>query len=161
MDRETYYKNYKVFFLYSSTITCIIIGLLLHYGRMIVVSDKVSSILSAFIILAGYILLLIIAKRLKKKDIHGLSNIVWATYLLFSQGYYDSLQGVWWSIVLAVETVILVYFLVDGIIRFIISLVSVIKTMSTKDNKMIESVDTAVAIVTSMVAIIISIIEIC
>ena len=106
MDRETYYKNYKVFFLYSSTITCIIIGLLLHYGRMIVVSDKVSSILSTLIILAGYILLLIIAKRLKKKDIHGLSNIVWATYLLFSQEYFDSLQGVWWSIVLAVETVI-------------------------------------------------------
>lgn len=161
MDREAYYKNYKVFFLYSSTITCIIMGLSLHYGKLIVVSDKVSSILAMLFILAGYLLLHKIATRLKNKDIHGLRNIVWATFLLFSQGYYDSLQGVWWSILRVVETVILVYFLVDGIIRFIISLVSVIKTISTTDNKMIESVDTSVAIVTSMIAIIISIIEIC
>ena len=161
MDRSTYFKNQKVFFLYSATITCIIVGVLFHYGKLEVASNKVSSILATLFILAGYLLFLKIARRLKQKEIHGLTNIVWATYLLFSQGYYrSSLQGLFWSILQAVETVVLVYFLVDGIIRFIISLVDVIKAASVTGEKTIASVDTAIAIVTSLLAIIISIIEI-
>ena len=161
LNRETYFKNRKVFLLYSSMITCIIVGLFLHYGRLIFISDKISETLSLLFIFAGYILLLRIASRLKKKEIHGLSSIAWASYLLFMQSYASSFSYLWLEVIKAVTTIVLIYFLIDGIIRFIISLISRIRTAASSEEKTIDSIDTAVAVVTSLTAIIISIIEIC
>ncbi len=162
MDQDTYRKNRKVFFLYATTITCIIVGLFLHYEKMQFISEQVSQILAVLFILASYFLLLRIASRLKQKEIHGLGAIAWASLLLFGTGNTSRIAGgTWLSILHSISIIVLIYFLVDGIIRFSVSLIVRIKTSAISEEKTIDSIDTVVAIITSLAAIIISIVEIC
>ena len=65
----------------------------------------------------------------------------------------------WLEILQAVSTSILIYFLVDGIIRLVFSLVQKIKSLEGLQSKTVESIETVVAVVTSVAAIIISIVE--
>ena len=162
MDQDTYCKNRKVFFLYAITITCIIVGLSLHFEKMRIISEQVSQILAVLFILASYLLLLRIASRLKQKEIHGLTAIAWASLLLFGVGNTSGIEGgIWLSILHSITVIILIYFLVDGIIRFSVSLIVRTKTSAIAEEKTIDSIDTVVAIITSLAAIIISIIEVC
>ena len=160
MDKETYFKNQRVFFLYSATITCIIIGLFLHYGKLVLISDKITKAVSFLFIVASYFLFLRIAARLKKKDIHGLSAIAWAALLLFIFGEAN-VEGynTGWSVLNVLLTVLFVFSLVDGVIRFVVSLIMTVKKAANTEEKTVESIDTTIAILTSLVAIIISIIE--
>ena len=134
---------------------------MLHYGKLISGYDLVTDILSMVFMFIGYFLFLKIAKRLKEKIIHGLTNIAWSSYILFIQGVNKgSSPGLYVTIISFITAVLSIYCLVDGIIRFILSLISVIKVSSATGEKTVESIDTAVAIATSLIAIVISIIEI-
>ena len=160
MNQDTYRKNRKVLFLYATTITCVVVGLMLHFGKLVCISEQISQLLTIIFILAGYYLILKIASRLKEKEIHGLTAIAWASLLLFGMGNANEFSvGPFFSVLRTVSMVVLVYFLVDGIIRFVISLVSKAKAATVAEEKTIDSIDTIVAILTSLIAIIISVIE--
>ena len=160
MDKEIYFKNQRVFLLYSITITCIIVGLFLHYGKLVLVSNKITKAVSFLFIVTSYFLFLRIATRLKQKGIHGLSAIAWAALLLFLFGEAN-VEGynIGWSVLHVLLTIFFIFALVNGIIRFVVSLIMTIKKAADTEEKTVESIDTTIAIITSLVAIIISIIE--
>lgn len=160
MSKEEYLKHRKEIFLYAITISCLIIGILFHCGSMRIASDKISLTISSLFILTSYYLLLKMGKNLKQRDIHGVQAIAWASFVLYLLSISKSGDmPLWLEILQAVSTSILIYFLVDGIIRLVFSLVQKIKSLEGLQSKTVESIETVVAVVTSVAAIIISIVE--
>ena len=160
MSKEEYLEHRKEISLYAITISCLIMGILFQRGSLQVASDKISSTISGFFILASYYLLLKLGKDLKQRDIHGIQSIAWASFIIYLLSYsINADTPLWLEILQAVSAAMLIFFLVDGIIRLVFSLVQKIKKMGGTQEKTVESIETVVAVVTSVAAIIISIVE--
>lgn len=160
MSKEEYLKHRKEISLYAITISCLIMGILFQCGSIRIASDRISSTISSLFILASYYLLLKLGKNLKQRDIHGIQGIAWASFLLYlsSQSISEDMP-LWIEILQAISIAVLIYFLIDGIIRLVFSLVLKIKKMGGAQERTVESIETVVAVVTSVAAIIISIVE--
>lgn len=159
MNKEEFLKHRKEMLLYSLTITCLIVGVLFRTNKLFIASDKVIAALSAVFILASYMLLLKIGADLNKKDIRGVQTIAWAAFLLYTKSIaVEENSALWVAIIDAISTFGAIFFLTFGSLQFVFSLINKIKAMDKKESKMIESMETVVAIVTSIAAIIISII---
>lgn len=87
MKREDYLKIQKQVWLYALTMTMPLGALLLNQGVIRVISDRVTTTIEALFLVATYVMLIIIANRLKRIDIHGVTASV-----LAAMGLYQVLQ---------------------------------------------------------------------
>ncbi len=159
MTKEEFLKYRKELLLYSATIASLVTGVLFQTGKMYVASDKVSFAIATILILGSYLLLQTIGARLNKKGVHGVQVIAWAAFILYTQTLADSEDpALWLSILSSVTSLCAIFYLVYGVLQFALSLTQKIRDMDKSQRKTMESVETVVAVVTSIAAIIISII---
>lgn len=152
-------KQYNTF-LYSGTITCLISGALFSKEIIKIGSTQTIKIIATSLFIISYFLLLVIGKKLKEKEIYGIQEIAWAIFILFIQLWYDTTSNqLWIEIIAAITKFILIFTLVDGVILLIRSIVIKLQKMNKEQKKTIDSVEAIIATTTSVVAIIISIIE--
>ena len=120
---------------------------------------KWSAILATLFILFSYLLLLVIAKELKKRDIHGIRDSAWAAFILFliQKGIDDSPK--WLFICFFIGEILCIYSIINGLIRLSISIAYYIKTASNAEGKIISSVETIIVAFTAIISIVISLLK--
>lgn len=160
MDQK-YLKERRNIKFCAATITCLVMGVMLRYGCMTIISSQITQIVSIVFIYASYFMLLCIGRHIKKQGVHGIQNIAWSALIFYSLSLSSSAENVLWiSIIHAITVTLCMFFLVDGIIRFGFSLVTRLKEMDKNGVESVDSIETVVAILTSLSAIVFSIIEI-
>jgi hypothetical protein len=159
MKRETYLQIQKKIWFYALTITLVIIASLIKVGTVIIVSQEISATVSVCLFLLAYFMLIRIAEELKKKDIHGIQAVTYAFFMLnlLSQLLYCS--SVAWSIINSLSIMFLIFFMIDGIIRLILSLYCKLKEIRKVNEIDVVNAESIVAIVTSLIAVVISCVE--
>ena len=143
----------------SLTVTCFVVGVLLEFGVLSFLSVKWSAILATIFILFSYLLLLVIAKELKKRDIHGIRDSAWAAFILFliQKGIDDSPK--WLFTCFFIGEILCIYSIINGLIRLSISIAYYIKTASNAEGKIISSVETIIVAFTAIISIVISLLK--
>lgn len=139
----------------AMALSLLIVTICLKKQMIFVYSDSITFIISLFVAIVGYYLILSIAKTLKKKNIHGLTNIAWASFTMFtglSGGPKDTL--VMQIITLIISTLCL-YFIIDGFIRMIVTIMIEAKTDNAKKDDVVI-LESTLAIVASVFGIITS-----
>lgn len=161
MTKEVYNKLKKEIWIYAATFTSLIAAILFQKGIVYIASESVSKTIALGFFSITYFLLLLIAKRLREKDIHGIQAMAWSLYtvmpLMLSNPYEVKL---WFSILRTLIVVGAVFSFVDGAIRFLLSLIYIWQKNNKSDERdLLGSVESVIAVITSIIAIVISLHE--
>lgn len=159
MKREEYLKIQKQVWLYAFTMTMPLAALLLNRGVIRVISDRVTASIEVLFMVATYVVLIIVANRLKHIGIHGVTASA-----LTAMGLYQVLQlneniDTFWQVTKFLLSVCYIFAFVDGTIRLLLSLGHKLRDIRKTDKDNAESVESIIAIVTSLIALFISCVE--
>lgn len=153
MPKEEYEKHYKDFILYSCTLTCIISGYLLEHGILFDLPQNYARIVAPILFLAGYYMVYVIAQKLKKKVIHGITAIAWSAITLYFLSNFINSEApfpLWVCIIRNIALIIALFFMINGVFRLMGSLIYLTKKA---DKETIESINVFTAVITATLTI--------
>ena len=159
MKKDVFFKLKKKISFYALTITTLILSALLKMGIIIIVSYKISATISFCLLLVAYFMLLKIADSLKKQDIHGMTALLWSVMMLSNLISLFGKTSMFWQITGFVLLAFFVFVAIDGIIRLILSFLYKLKEMREADEDAVINLESVVAIITSVIALVISCVE--
>ena len=160
MNREEYFKHRKDIRLYTLIITCVVLGTIIKSSQWISLSEKADKLISALLYIISYWLLLYAVSRLKAHEIHGMHAIVWSSFILYGLSLSDiSKLGIAFLILRFLTISGCLFFLVDGTIRFVLSVIYKLKKTNGKSDGTAEAVEIVMAVVASLTAIIVSVLS--
>jgi membrane protein len=159
MKREDYLKIQKQVWLYALTMTMPLGALLLNQGVIRVISDRVTATIEALFLVATYVMLIIIANRLKRIDIHGVTASVLAAMGLYQVLQLNENVDTFWQVTKFLLSICYIFAFVDGTIRLLLSLGHKLRDVRKTDKENAESIESIIAIVTSLIALFISCVE--
>lgn len=159
MTKEEYLKIQKRIWLYALTITMAVVAFLLNRSVIEIVSTQVTVAIEVLFLVATYIMLMVIANRLKCIDIHGITALTWACMGLYQVLPLSASINPFWQVTKFLLLLCYIFAFVDGTIRLLLSLGRKLRDIREKDKDNAESIESIIAIVTSLIALFISCVE--
>lgn len=160
MNREDFLKIKNKIRFYAFIIACLLVALLLGKRVLFVISNEITQYISYILFLFSYLMVIKLAGELKKKEIHGISAVAWSLFWIYLLTEFTNKSDVIvFQMIIFVSFAFYIFTIIDGSIRLLISLYGRIKMLKKDDVDIVNNIDSLIAIVTSIIAITISFIE--
>lgn len=144
----------------SSLICTLMVAIIfMKMSGYIIVSNTATSIIGSVLYLAVYFLLLRLAKDLKKKEIHGINAIVWASFMIIIvKATLMGASATWKSAIWFLMLLFYIYKTIDGVIRLLMSVFYVCKKNDVEHFEKVEAWFSCFVTIVSIVVTVISLI---